>query len=186
MSKVLGPLLSLSARQTFGKTLTYSVWKGVNTVRLKSNPSNPQTDTQMAGRAFFAAGGKISKVSDPFETLAVELKAITPAQQSWISYFIGQMMGTGYANIEASKTAYNTGGNATVKGYFDDAAGQVGIQAVDLDGTSNTQVSAGLALWAAYQAAFGLNSAFAPVTAASASEGQVFAFTEALTGVLPT
>lgn len=185
-AKVLGPLLSLGASQTVGKALTYANWKGIATVRLKSNPSNPKTTDQMHGRAFFAAGGKISKSSDPTETLATYLKTIVPAQQSWISYFIGQVMGSGYVNIEASKTAYVLGGNATVKGFFDDAAAQVGIEAVDLDGTTNTQVPAGLSLWAAYSAAFSLGSTDAPVVTTAASEGQVFAFANALTGITPS
>lgn len=186
MAKVLGPLLSLGATATIGKALTYSNWKGINTVRLKSNPSNPQTLDQMHGRAFFASGGKISKSSDPVESLATFLKTIVPAQQSWISYFIGDMMGSSYVNIEAAKTAYVLVGNATVKGYFDDGAGQAGIEAVDLDGTANTQVPAGLALWAAYAAAYRLGSSDAPVAPDTASEGQVFAFVEALTGTTPT
>lgn len=186
MARVTGPLMSLGARKSFGKTLTFANWKGISTVRLISNPSNPQTEDQMHGRAFFAAGGKISKASDPLESLATYVKTVVPAQQSWISYFIGEMMGSSYVNIEAAKTAYNTGGNATVKGYFDDAAGQVGIEAVDLDSTANTQVAAGLSLWAAYMAAFRLGSSDTPVTAASASEGQVFAFAEALTGITPS
>lgn len=185
-AKVTAPLLSLDARNTFGGAITYSNWKGISTARLKSNPSNPQTTDQMHGRAFFSSGAKISKISDPTETLAVELKAVTPAQQSWINYLVKEMMGPSYANIEASKTAYNTGGNSAKKAFFDDAAGQVGIEAVDLDGTSNTQVPAGLSLWAAYDAARRLNSAYTPVASTAVSEAQVFAFADALTGILPT
>lgn len=186
MSKVLGPLMSLTASQTFAKTITYARSRGQNVVRLKSNPSNPKTETQMAGRAFFAAGGKISKASDPTEALAEYLKPLTPTTLTWINYLIRNMLGTNNVNIEASKVAYNTVGNATVKGYFDDAAGQAGIEAVDLDGTANTQVPAGLALWAAYNGAYLLGAPSAPVAPTSASEGQVFTFTEALTGVTPS
>ena len=96
MSKVLGPLLSLSASQTFGKTLTYGNWKGVNTVRLKSNPSNPKTINQMTNRGFFAAGGKIAKSSSPTEALATYLRTVTPAQQSYVSYLVSQAMGPSY------------------------------------------------------------------------------------------
>lgn len=181
-ARVTGPLLSLNAQNTFGGTLTFRNWKGINTVALKSNPSNPQTESQMAGRAFFAAGAKVNKVADPLEVLASYIKTITPAQQSWASYYIKEMLGTGYANIEAAKTAYNTGGNATVKGYFDTTAAAIGLEAVDLDGTANTQVSAGLALWAAYAAAYRLGSPSAPAVVTSASEAQVEAFAEALTG----
>ncbi len=186
MANVIGPLLSLGARKSVGNALTFANWKGLNTVRIKSSPSNPQTTSQMAGRAFFAAGGKITKRSDLSEAVVTFVKGITPAYNSWASFFVKEMMGTNYINIEAAKTAYETVGNATVKGYFDDAAAQVGIEGVDLDGTSNTQIPAGLCLWAAYMASYRLGDPSAPVTATSANEGQVFAYTDALTGILPT
>lgn len=186
MANVIGPLLSLGARKSVGGALTFANWKGLNTVRIKSSPSNPKTTTQMAGRAFFAAGGKITKRADLAGDVVEFAKSKTPAQQSWASYFVREMLGTNNANIVAAKTAYTTVGNATVKGYFDDAAGQAGIESVDLDGTANTQVPGGLALWAAYAASNRISDPSAPVAVTSASEGQVFAYTEALTGVLPT
>ena len=186
MANVIGPLLSLGARKSVGGALTFANWKGLNTVRLKSSPSNPKTSTQMAGRAFFAAGGKITKRSVSTGDVAEFLKSKTPAQQSWASYFVREMMGTNNANITAAKTAYNLAGNSTIKGYFEDAAAQAGIESVDLDGTPNTQVPAGLALWAAYSASYRLGDPAAPAVVTSATEPQVFAYTEALTGVLPT
>lgn len=186
MAKVVGPFLSLGARGTLAGALTASNWKGINTMRIKGNPSNPKTTGQMAGRAFFAAVGKITKRSDIAGDTVVFLKGKTPAQQSWNSYFGSEITGAGNANIEAAKTAYNTAGNSTVKGYFDDAAAQAGIESVDLDGTANTQVPAGLALWAAYAASYRLSDPSAPALVTSASEAQVFAYTESLTGVLPT
>lgn len=186
MSKVTAPLLSLSASGTFGKTLTSRVWKGKNVMALKSNPSNPQTTGQMAARAIFASIGKVTKRADLTETVVAWLKQYAPAGQTWGSYFGRLYSGTGNAHFEAAKTAYNTVGNATVKGYFDDAASQAGIEAVNLDGTSNTQVAAGLALWCAYDALYLAGEPDAPAATAGATEAQVFAFTDALTGVLPS
>lgn len=186
MAKTFGGLLSLDASGKFGKVLVFSKWRGVQYARLLVTPSNPQSLAQMAARAFLASVGKITKSSDKTGDEVTFLKGITPAGQSWNSYFGKEILGTNNVNIEAAKTAYNTVGNATVKGYFDDAAAQAGIESVDLDGTPNTQVPAGLALWAAYAASNRLSSPDAPVVATSASEGQVFGYTEALTGVLPT
>lgn len=186
MAKVTAPFLSLSARGTLGGALTASNWKGINTMRIKGNPSNPKTLTQMAARAFFAAVGKVSKRTDLTGDSVVYYKTITPAQQSWASFFNGEILGTGNANIEAAKTAYNSGGNAAIKAFFDDAAGQAGIEAVDLDGTANTQVAPGLSLWAAYAASYRLNDANAPTLVTAVSEAEVFAYTESLTGILPT
>lgn len=186
MANVVGPLLSLGARKSVGNALTFANWKGLNTVRIKSSPSNPKTTSQMSGRAFFASGGKITKRTDLSGDVVAFTKTKTPAQQSWASYFVREMLGTNNANIEAAKTAYTLVGNATVKGYFDDAASQAGIESVDLDGTANTQVPAGLALWAAYTASYRIGDPSATALVTAASEANVFAYTDALTGVLPT
>lgn len=186
MANVIGPLLSLGARKSVGGALTFSNWKGLNTVRIKSNPSNPKTENQMAGRAFFAAGGKITKRSDLDGDVVEFVRSRTPAQQSWASYFVREMMGTNNINIRAAQTAYGVAGNSAIKDFFDDAAAQASIESVDLDGTANTQISAGLALWAAYAAAHRLGEPSASTAVTSVNETQVFAFTQALTGVLPT
>ena len=186
MSKVMGPLMSLSASQTFAGAITYSRSRGQNIVRLKSNPSNPQTTGQMANRAFLGAGGKISKASAPTGTEAVYIKSITPTALTWGNYLIRNMLGTQNVNIIAAKAAYILVGNAAKKAIFDDAAAQAGVQGVDLDGTSNTQVSAGLALWAAYEGSRALGSPNTPASAVTATEAQVFAYTGALTGTTPT
>ena len=186
MARVIGPFLSLGASKTLGGTLTARNSRGINVMSIKSNPSNPKTTTQMHARAIFASVGKISKRADLTGDVVTYLKAHRTAGDTWGSYFQKQEIGTGAAYWEAAKTAYALIGNATVKGYFDDAAGQASIEAVDLDGTANTQVPAGLALWVAYEASFRLGDSSAPVTAASAPEGQVFAYTDALTGVLPS
>lgn len=186
MANVVGPLLSLGARKSVGGALTFANWKGLNTVRIKSSPSNPKTANQMAGRAFFAAGGKITKRTDLTGDVVTFTKGKTPAQQSWASYFIREMLGTSNANIQAAKTFYETPANSTIAGYFNDAAGQASIENVDLDGSAGTQVPAGLSLLAAYAASNRIGDPAATAPLASVTEAQVFAYTEALTGVLPS
>jgi len=186
MSKVVGPLLSLGASGSIAGALTYSNWKGIATVRLKSNPTNPKTVTQMHARALFAGGGKISKSSDPTQSLAVFARLYTPSGQSWISYFVREMLGAGNVNIEASITAYNLAGNAAKKAFFDNAAGDAGVEGVNLDGTNNTIIPAGALLWAAYTAGYRIGFAGASAVVTAVTENQVFLFTEDLTGVLPT
>ena len=186
MANVIGPLLSLGARKSVGGALTFANWKGLNTVRLKSTPSNPRTADQMSARAYFALGGKVTKRSIPTGDVAEFTKSKTPAQQSWASYLVREMMGTGNVNIKAAETAYLLPANSSKKAIFDDAAAQAGIERVDLGTGAATQKSAGLALWAVYSASYRLGDPSAPATAASATEAQVFAYTEALTGILPT
>ena len=186
MAKVTGPLMSMEASGTYGDTLTFRKRKGVNVVGIRSNPSNPKTTDQMHARAIFASVANTTKKVDKTETVYEFLRYSAPAGQTWNSYLGSLLIGASAAQFEGAKTAYNTGGNATVKGYFDDAATQAGISAVDLDGTSNTQVPAGLILWNAYDALYKAGSTDTPAATASASEANVFAFTDALTGILPT
>jgi len=185
MARVQGPLLSLSASKSVGGALTFKSWKGINVCSIKSQPSNPKTTNQMKGRGFFAAGGKITKKADLAGSVVTFVKGIIPAGQSWASFFIREVMGTNNANIIAAKSAYELVGNAAIKTLFDDAAAQAGIESVDLDGTVNTQVPAGLALWAAYAASYRMSDPSAPAVVTVATEAQIFAYTDALTGVLP-
>lgn len=186
MARVLGPFLSMSASKTLGGVLTARNSRGINVMSIKSNPSNPKTLTQMATRAAFAAAGKIAKRADISGDVVAFLKTKRGSGDTWGSYFQSQELGTGLVNFNASKSAYTNPTNSAKKAFFDDAASQAGIEAVDLDGTTNTQVSAGLALWNAYQASYRIGDPLAPTTATSVSEAEVFAYTEGLTGVLPS
>lgn len=56
MAKVTGPLFSLDARQSLGKALTYSVWKGINYVRRLVVPQNPNTTCQVVIRKVINRG----------------------------------------------------------------------------------------------------------------------------------
>jgi len=53
MSKVSGPLLSLSASGKFANTLVASVWKGIPYMRQYVVPTNPNTTAQATHRALF-------------------------------------------------------------------------------------------------------------------------------------
>lgn len=50
MPRLTGPLFSLDARQTLGKTIVYSAWKGLNYARMRVIPYNPKSDAQTAVR----------------------------------------------------------------------------------------------------------------------------------------
>ena len=186
MAKVQGGLFSLSASGTIGNSLTYRQRKGVTVCSIKSMPSNPKTTDQMKGRAYFAAGGKITKRASLAGTVVTFIKGIATTTQTWASFFVSEILGANNVNIEDAKAAYALAGNAAVKAIFDDAAAQASIEAVDLDGTANTQLSAGLILWAAYAASFRLSDPSAPDVVTAATEAHVFAYTQALTVVLPS
>ena len=180
MAKVTLPLASLTATGTFGDAITYSVWRGKRTARLKGNPSNPKTTAQMAQRAILSVVGKITKTADKQGTEVAFLRSVTPAGQVWSSHFGKLITGPKNTNFAATKEAYNLAGNATVKGYFDTVATAAGIEGVNLGG-SNTH-PAGLVLAAAYEASRRAGSANAPADFASVTEAQVKNYAKALTG----
>lgn len=51
MPRLTGPLFSLDARQTLGKTIVYSAWKDINYARLRVVPYNPKKPYQTGIRA---------------------------------------------------------------------------------------------------------------------------------------
>ena len=180
MGRVLGPLLSLDASKSVGGALTYKSWRGINTVSVKSNPSNPRTEEQNEARSYFATGGKISKRTDTTGSIATQLRESAPAGQSYASYFTREVLGSGNVNIKDAITAY--GANETEAGFFDTAAAAVGIEGVNTGLPGAVEISPGEVLWAAYAASFRLGHTEAPVSADSATATQVDDYAEALTG----
>ncbi len=53
MAKVTGPLMSISASGTIGKSLTYGAWKGIAWCREWFVPANPKSDEQVNVRTAF-------------------------------------------------------------------------------------------------------------------------------------
>lgn len=181
MARVFGGLLSLDANKQFGKVIVYSRWRGIPYARLRVTPSNPRSAAQVENRQFTALAGKVTKAADRTGTLVTYLKTVTPGGQVWNSFFVREMLGTGNLNIKAAETAYETAGNATVKGYFDTAAAAKNIENATVPGAS-TPLPAGLGLWAAYDAANRIGSPSAPTAAKDASQAQVNTFATALAG----
>jgi hypothetical protein len=54
MAKVTGPLMSMDASGTVGKTLTFGKWKGRNYVRQRVIPSNPKSASQLGVRSMMS------------------------------------------------------------------------------------------------------------------------------------
>ena len=50
MTRVTGPMFSLTASGTIGDVITYSNWKGLAYVRSRVDPANPQTASQVSIR----------------------------------------------------------------------------------------------------------------------------------------
>lgn len=91
MAKVTGPLMSLDARGTIADAITFSFWKGINYVRSRVVPNNPNTTDQQKIR-----------------------ELITEASQAWKT---GATVGA--VTIDSTyKTAYATAAAGTAMSGF--------------------------------------------------------------------
>jgi hypothetical protein len=163
MAKVTGPLMSLDASGTVGKTATFSKWKGQNYVRLRVTPKNIQGDPQAEVRTKLGVIGKMLSyvlyptafntfTFSPFYTAAV---ANAPAGQSWISYAMKLIIGTGASTFDANHTAYGvlSGGNKTI---YETAAALLGLTSFSLSYGAYGAIAAGEQLY--HLASFAINS----------------------------
>lgn len=82
MTKSVAPLLSLDPRGTFAGVMVASYWRGVNYLRLRVVPANPQSDAQTAIRTVMTNGVTNWKDGTIDEA----------AQTLWNSYAAGQRM----------------------------------------------------------------------------------------------
>lgn len=108
MAKVVAPLGSFSASGKIGKALVFFSHLGRNVVRGLVTPANPMTGTQGDSRLLLGALGRASKaVAYPSDYLT-DVKFVTPAGQTWVSYFIRSIIdfygggGTGVAALIAA------------------------------------------------------------------------------------
>jgi hypothetical protein len=133
MAKVTGPLMSLDASGTVGKTATFSKWKGQNYVRLRVTPLNPQSNAMQLVRIKMGAIGYglsyvLSALTDEGSSaLVIEARAKAPAGQSWISYLASQMAGAAFGQWNGVAEEYDIL-NATQKGYFGVTAAAMGLE----------------------------------------------------------
>ena len=181
MAKVTGPLLSFDASGSVGNTATYSKWKGRNYTRLRVIPRNPQSDGQAEVRTKLGAIGKNNKQIVVGGTLQGQVLAVTPSDQSWMSYLASVMAGKNFADADRCRTDYDDAANATVKGYFDAEAPNEGLSDFELPYGSIGVAEAGFQMWVCADAAFRLGLAIAPVAPADMDETQVQAFGAAYT-----
>jgi len=113
MAKVVAPLGSFSASGKIGKSLVFFSHLGRNVVRGLVTPANPQTVTQGDSRLLLGAIGRSARaVVSPSDALT-DLKTVTPAGQTWVSYMITNIINifgsgqTGVAAIAAAKIAHS-------------------------------------------------------------------------------
>ena len=115
MARVTGPLMSMEASGTIGKTLTFANWVGRQYVRRWTRPSNPQTADQMDQRnAFSVIGVGVSQANKCLQvnssTTKTDEQAIrdkTPSGMRWNGYIQKVLTGSGAAGYNAAKLAWD-------------------------------------------------------------------------------
>lgn len=109
MTKVVAPLGSFSASGKIGKALVYFSHLGRNVVRGLVTPANPQTEAQGNQRLLLGGLGRASKAAVEPSDYLNDAKTVTPAGQTWVSYFITNIMaifGTGTTGVAALVAAF--------------------------------------------------------------------------------
>lgn len=114
MAKPTGPLLSVSARGTVGKVLTFGSRLGVNTVRMWVIPKNLKSNDQAEVRTKLAIPGKIAKACERAgegaftvdSTYVAQMKAAVSAGQTWNSQLAKEALGTNLGNYDSDAADY--------------------------------------------------------------------------------
>jgi len=132
MAKVTGPLMSLDASGTVGKTAVFSKWKGRNYVRLRVIPMNRQTPDQQDARTRTGSVGRsMSIVARPVSPnlgsqFYLDSLAAAPAGQSWVSYSIRTILGSAFSTFDDDRLDF-IAITTPNDGYYDDAAEAAGL-----------------------------------------------------------
>ena len=115
MARVTGPLMSMEASDTIGKTLTFANWVGRQYVRRWTRPSNPQTADQMDQRnAFSVIGVGVSQAnkclqvnSSTGKTDEQAFRDKTPSGMRWNGYIQKVLTGSGAAAYNAATATWD-------------------------------------------------------------------------------
>jgi hypothetical protein len=129
MAKTTGPLFSLEAHGTVGKTVTYSNWKGRPYVRRRVIPLNPFETDQVAARNRIRTLGNcqtwcnatLLKTTPPGIRDELAIRAITPDGFAWNGFLVQQTIGE-FAITYIAAQALWTGFSTPEKSAWDVAA----------------------------------------------------------------
>ena len=115
MARVTGPLMSMEASGTIGRTLTFANWVGRQYVRRWTRPSNPQTAGQMDQRnAFSVIGVGVSQANKCLQfngstgkTDEQAFRDKTPSGMRWNGYIQKVLTGSGAAGYNAATATWD-------------------------------------------------------------------------------
>lgn len=159
MAKVDGPLMSMTATGTYGGTLTYARRKGVNVVRQRVTPANPQTAGQMAARNRLSTGGVLQRFvnnctrKQPGKTHTDKelLAAGSPSNSTWNAFLVQAITGAGGTTYTAAQVGW-AALTAPQKTAWDGAAAALTPAITSAaqrgeGGVSSTELTAGNVFW---------------------------------------
>lgn len=115
MAKTTGPLFSLEAHGTVGKTVTYASWKGRPYVRRRVIPLNPFETDQVAarnrirclgpGQLWCKATTQVCPTATPRDEL--KIRAVTPDGFAWNGFLVQKAIGENADTYIAAKAIYD-------------------------------------------------------------------------------
>jgi len=116
MAKATGPLFSLEASGTIGKTVTYSRWKGRPYVRVRVIPLNPYIAAQVRARNLIRclalgqhwANATLQILDGEAERDELRIRAVTPDTFAWNGYLVEKGIGPGAAYFLAAEAIWVT------------------------------------------------------------------------------
>lgn len=102
MARLTGPLLSISAKKTIAKTVTYYRARGMDIARQRVDPAQPRTVNQVAQRTLFSAAVALV-VSVIYAVKAAWKTEATAAGrgETWLSRAVRATLATGYVGLTA-------------------------------------------------------------------------------------
>ena len=119
MAKVIGPLMSVSASMTLGKTLVFQAGRNsTNIVRMYKIPANPRTLLQLAQRQKMAAGGKAIKTTSGESAGATFLRTKVQNEGTYATVISSNVISI----FDEVKDYMTTPANASVVSAFSAAA----------------------------------------------------------------
>jgi hypothetical protein len=180
MARVTLPLLGVEATGKLGQAIVYMpiphARQGLTSVRKWLVPKNPKSESQGDVRLRTkAAGYGVSFIVDG-ATLQTQLEAVTPAGKIWNAYFLGQIFGKSFANIDAALTAWDTAANSA---KWTAVATSLGMLDCDIDYASIDPITKGEILFVHAAAAYDFSLAIAPAEPQDMTSADIQSFGQA-------
>lgn len=180
MARVTLPLLGVSATGKLGQAIVYMpiphARQGLVSVRKWLVPKNPKSEEQGDVRLKTKAMGYGVRFIEANSTLQTQLKAATPAGKIWNAYFLGEVFGKSFANVDNALSVWDT---ATLSARWTAIATSLGILDADVDYASIAPITKGEILFCHAYGAYGLDLAIATVKPEDMTSAQILAYGKA-------